>query len=69
MGADRIMDSMRGSVDLPDNCVATFCVANWEGQLDKDGMCCRDGAAANRGTRGYPGGNADFSTSRPGTRA
>ncbi len=37
-GADRIMDSMRVSVNLLGNCVATFVVANWEGQLDKDRM-------------------------------
>ncbi|MFZ2242073.1 MAG: C4-dicarboxylate transporter DctA [Gordonia amarae] len=36
LGADRIMDSMRVSVNLLGNCVATFVVANWEGQLDKD---------------------------------
>jgi aerobic C4-dicarboxylate transport protein len=35
LGADRIMDSMRVSVNLLGNCVATFVVANWEGQLDK----------------------------------
>ncbi|WP_205538561.1 C4-dicarboxylate transporter DctA [Mycobacterium kyogaense] len=38
LGADRIMDSMRVSVNLLGNCVATFVVANWEGQLDKDRM-------------------------------
>ncbi|GAA3173937.1 hypothetical protein GCM10020255_064200 [Rhodococcus baikonurensis] len=31
LGADRIMDSMRVSVNLLGNCVATFVVANWEG--------------------------------------
>lgn len=36
LGADRIMDSMRVSVNLLGNCVATFVVANWEGQLDHD---------------------------------
>lgn len=36
LGADRIMDSMRVSVNLLGNCVATFVVANWEGQLDRD---------------------------------
>ncbi|MGV9824141.1 C4-dicarboxylate transporter DctA [Gordonia sp. NPDC003429] len=38
LGADRIMDSMRVSVNLIGNCVATFVVANWEGQLDKERM-------------------------------
>jgi aerobic C4-dicarboxylate transport protein len=38
LGADRIMDSMRVSVNLLGNCVATFVVANWEDQLDKDRM-------------------------------
>jgi aerobic C4-dicarboxylate transport protein len=38
LGADRIMDSMRVSVNLLGNCVATIVVANWEGQLDKDRM-------------------------------
>ena len=38
LGADRIMDSMRVSVNLLGNCVATFVVARWEGQLDKDRM-------------------------------
>ncbi|MGL6235086.1 MAG: C4-dicarboxylate transporter DctA [Segniliparus sp.] len=38
LGADRIMDSMRVSVNLLGNCVATFVVANWEGQLDKEQM-------------------------------
>lgn len=36
LGADRIMDSMRVSVNLLGNCVATLFVANWEGQLDKE---------------------------------
>lgn len=35
LGADRLMDSMRVSVNLLGNCVATLVVANWEGQLDK----------------------------------
>jgi hypothetical protein len=35
LGADRIMDSMRVSVNLLGSCIATFVVANWEGQLDK----------------------------------
>ncbi len=35
LGVDRIMDSMRVTVNLLGNCVATFVVANWEGQLDK----------------------------------
>jgi aerobic C4-dicarboxylate transport protein len=38
LGADRIMDSMRVSVNLLGNCIATFVVANWEGQLDKQRM-------------------------------
>ena len=33
-GADRIMDSMRVTVNLLGNCVATLVVAKWEGQLD-----------------------------------
>ena len=36
LGADRIMDSMRVSVNLLGNCVATFVVANWEGELDHE---------------------------------
>ncbi|WP_067823068.1 C4-dicarboxylate transporter DctA [Nocardia inohanensis] len=36
LGADRIMDSMRVTVNLLGNCVATLVVANWEGQLDRD---------------------------------
>ncbi|WP_067541457.1 C4-dicarboxylate transporter DctA [Nocardia crassostreae] len=36
LGADRIMDSMRVTVNLLGNCVATLVVANWEGQLDKN---------------------------------
>ena len=31
LGADRIMDSMRVSVNLLGNCVATAVVARWEG--------------------------------------
>src|SRR3954447_6572900 len=38
LGADRIMDSMRVSVNLMGNCVATLVVARWEGQLDSDRM-------------------------------
>lgn len=38
LGADRIMDSMRVSVNLIGNCVATFVVAAWEGELDKERM-------------------------------
>jgi aerobic C4-dicarboxylate transport protein len=38
LGADRIMDSMRVSVNLLGNCVATFVVSNWEGRLDKERM-------------------------------
>jgi aerobic C4-dicarboxylate transport protein len=36
LGVDRIMDSMRVTVNLLGNCVATFVVANWEGQLDPE---------------------------------
>ncbi|HEU4546437.1 MAG TPA: C4-dicarboxylate transporter DctA [Microlunatus sp.] len=36
LGADRIMDSMRVSVNLIGNCVATFVVANWDRKLDHD---------------------------------
>ncbi len=32
------MDSMRVSVNLLGNCVATLVVARWEGQLDTDRM-------------------------------
>jgi aerobic C4-dicarboxylate transport protein len=38
LGADRIMDSMRVFVNLLGNCVATFVVARWEGQLDVERM-------------------------------
>lgn len=38
LGADRIMDSMRVTVNLLGNCVATFVVAKWEGQLDIERM-------------------------------
>lgn len=38
LGADRLMDSMRVSINLMGNCVATFVVAKWEGQLDYDQM-------------------------------
>ncbi|AWT55343.1 C4-dicarboxylate transporter DctA [Mycolicibacterium smegmatis] len=38
LGADRIMDSMRVSVNLLGNCVATLVVAAWEGQLDRERM-------------------------------
>ncbi len=38
LGADRIMDSMRVSVNLLGNCVATLVVARWEGQLDAGRM-------------------------------
>ncbi len=38
LGADRIMDSMRVFVNLLGNCVATFVVAKWEGQLDVERM-------------------------------
>lgn len=38
LGADRLMDSMRVVVNLLGNCVATFVVAKWEGQFDRDAM-------------------------------
>ncbi|MGP9783680.1 C4-dicarboxylate transporter DctA [Arthrobacter sp. MYb229] len=38
LGADRIMDSMRVVVNLLGNCVATFVVAKWEGQFDRENM-------------------------------
>ncbi|PQZ88159.1 C4-dicarboxylate transporter DctA [Arthrobacter sp. MYb227] len=38
LGADRIMDSMRVAVNLLGNCVATFVVAKWEGQFDRELM-------------------------------
>ena len=38
LGADRLMDSMRVVVNLLGNCVATFVVAKWEGQLDRQAM-------------------------------
>lgn len=38
LGADRLMDSMRVVVNLLGNCVATFVVARWEGQFDRQKM-------------------------------
>jgi hypothetical protein len=38
LGADRIMDSMPVVVNVLGNCVATFVVTKWEGQLDTDRM-------------------------------
>jgi aerobic C4-dicarboxylate transport protein len=38
LGADRLMDSMRVSVNLLGNCVATFVVAKWEDQFDREAM-------------------------------
>jgi aerobic C4-dicarboxylate transport protein len=38
LGADRVMDSMRVAVNLLGNCVATFVVAKWEGQFDREAM-------------------------------
>lgn len=38
LGADRLMDSMRVSVNLLGNCVATFVVSHWEKGLDHDQM-------------------------------
>ncbi len=46
LGADRLMDSMRVSVNLLGNCVATFIVSKWEGQLDYDQMRATFAAAA-----------------------
>ncbi|GAA1113948.1 C4-dicarboxylate transporter DctA [Nocardiopsis composta] len=47
LGADRLMDTMRVSINLLGNCVATFVVARWEGQLDMDRMrAALDGRAA-----------------------
>ena len=36
LGADRIMDAMRVSVNLLGNCVATLVVARWQGELDRE---------------------------------
>ncbi|WP_071343875.1 C4-dicarboxylate transporter DctA [Nocardia seriolae] len=36
LGADRLMDSMRVTVNLLGNCVATLVIARWEGQLDSE---------------------------------
>nr|WP_240541435.1 cation:dicarboxylase symporter family transporter [Bifidobacterium santillanense] len=49
LGADRIMDSMRVFVNLLGNCVATFVVSNWEGDLDHEQM--RRVFAADRAAR------------------
>ncbi len=38
LGADRLMDTMRVSINLLGNCVATFVIARWEGQLDMERM-------------------------------
>lgn len=38
LGADRLMDSMRVAVNLLGNCVATFVVAKWEKQFDREAM-------------------------------
>lgn len=38
LGADRLMDSMRVAVNLLGNCVATFVVATWEKQFDREAM-------------------------------
>jgi aerobic C4-dicarboxylate transport protein len=48
LGADRLMDSMRVVVNLLGNCVATFMVAKWEGQFDRQAML--DAFAAERAT-------------------
>lgn len=36
LGADRVMDSMRVFVNLLGNCVATFVISRWEGELDQE---------------------------------
>ncbi|ADX74666.1 Na+/H+ dicarboxylate symporter [Pseudarthrobacter phenanthrenivorans Sphe3] len=51
LGADRLMDSMRVVVNLLGNCVATFVVAKWEGQFDRDAMLR---AFAGEGTTAEP---------------
>lgn len=38
LGADRLMDTMRVTINLLGNCVATFVVARWENQLDMERM-------------------------------
>lgn len=38
LGADRLMDSMRVVVNLLGNCVATFVVAKWDKQFDREAM-------------------------------
>lgn len=35
LGVDRIMDSMRVFINLLGNCVATFIISRWEGELDE----------------------------------
>lgn len=61
LGADRLMDSMRVVVNLLGNCVATFVVAKWEGQFDRQAML--DAFA------GRPAGEGDQPGSGPGTAA
>ena len=61
LGADRLMDSMRVSVNLLGNCVATFVVAKWEGQFDRDAML--------RAFRGEGGDSGETGTTAAGTTA
>lgn len=53
LGADRLMDSMRVVVNLLGNCVATFVVAKWEGQFDREAML-RAFSGENTATEGGP---------------
>lgn len=48
LGVDRIMDSMRVTINLLGNCLATLVVAKWEGQLDETRL---NDALAGRPTR------------------
>ncbi|MFW5417200.1 C4-dicarboxylate transporter DctA [Nocardiopsis sp. CNT-189] len=68
LGADRLMDTMRVSINLLGNCVATFVVARWEGQLDMDRMrAALDGRAAPEPAA--EGGAEAAPSARPGQRA
>lgn len=61
LGADRIMDSMRVTVNLLGNCVATFVVANWESQLDKQRMhAVLDGAEPDTDPEAAPADAAEL---------
>ncbi|MDQ1058627.1 aerobic C4-dicarboxylate transport protein [Arthrobacter globiformis] len=72
LGADRLMDSMRVTVNLLGNCVATFVVAKWEGQFDRHAMLAafqgETAAAAEILTAG-PAGQAGPAASIPGPGA